>query len=75
MGIGQKGYELAAAKDAQKSIIKKMRSKHRSCLWLCFSNVELGSVVQEDERGEKSALEKKSCTLMCCSSFVANKRG
>ncbi|KAI3441482.1 uncharacterized protein J3R85_002063, partial [Psidium guajava] len=58
-GIGQKGYELADVEDVEKSIKRRMRRKRRSCLWLCFSNVELGSAVQEDEqeeKGERSAV-------------------
>ncbi|KAF7846888.1 hypothetical protein BT93_L3622 [Corymbia citriodora subsp. variegata] len=60
MAIGEKGYELADAKDDKKSTRKRMRRKRKSCIWLCFSNMVVGSAVQEDGQegmAERSAVD------------------
>ncbi|KAF8024166.1 hypothetical protein BT93_F1380 [Corymbia citriodora subsp. variegata] len=76
MGIGEKGYELANVKDDKKSTRKRMRRKRKNCIWLCFSNMEVGSAVQEDGQegmAERSAVD--GLPVVSAFSHVDEKKG
>jgi len=74
MGIGEKGYELADAKDAKKSTRKRMRRKRKGCIWLCCSNMEVGSAVQEDgKEGKAEGLAVDGLPVLSALSHVDEK--